>query len=237
MLLRSVFLIFFGFSILGPAASQQVLMSEDLRGDTITPDAGMNRKHFHHAFIGSNMFLGAAAGPLGEIKTLSSAGIEYGYRYKRKISHHYSGGYELAFRRLNYFPKDWQMASLNGDEPLRRERMVLLQTGLGLYQRINWQKRRGDFIGRFFDLGVYANWTFASRHVYTFKQPAGEQVKVKKSRLDYVQPFDYGVLGRIGFGNFVLKTTYRFSNHFKEDSGLEEFPRLTLGFELGLHPY
>jgi len=237
MPIRIVFLILLGLFICLPASGQEIFLREDLRGDTITPDTGMNRKHYRHAFIGSNMFLGGPDGPGGAINSFKSWGYEYGLRYKRKFSHYYSVGYDINLRRLRYTPSEWQMASLNGELPLKREKVVLVQTGLALYQRINWQKRRGDFIGRFVDLGVYGHWNFASRYVYAFDLPTGERVKVKKSKLDYVQPFDYGVLGRIGFGNFVLKSTYRFSDHFKESYGLDEFPRFTLGFELGLHPF
>lgn len=220
-----------------PAKAQEVLVYEDLQGDTIKSEYGMNRKHYRHPFIGMGFFAGGAGGPTGKIKTADSWAFEYGVRYKRKFTHYLSAGADWSFSRLQYSPSAWEVASLMGDASLKSEKLVLVQTGLGLYQRFNWQKRRGDFIGRFLDVGVYGNWTFASRHVYSFEQATGERVKVKKSGLDYVSPFDYGLLARIGFGNFVLKSSYRFSDHFKSESGLEEFPRLYIGFEMGLHPF
>ncbi len=237
MLIRFFVLILMGVLAGLPAKAQEVLVYEDLKGDTLKSEYGMNRKHYRHPFIGFGFFAGDAGGPKGKIKSTNSWAFEYGYRYKRKFNHYLSAGAEWSFSRLQYSPSAWELASLMGDMPLNSEKLVMVQTGLGLYQRFNWQKRRGDFIGRFIDIGVYGNWTFASRYVYAFEQPTGEKVKVKKSGLDYVQPFDYGLLARIGFGNFVLKSSYRFSDHFKSESGLEEFPRFYFGFEMGLHPF
>lgn len=237
MPLRLLTLLFFCLLALQPALGQKVIVFEDLQTDTIAPERGMNRKHYSHAFVGVHMFLGGTEDPTAKISTASSWMFEYGHRYKRKFTHYLSGGAEWNFRRLKYAPDAWEVASLMSDYEVSNEKLVLVQTGIGVYQRINWQTRRGNFIGRFVDLGVYGNWNFASRHVYGFKQSTGERVKVKKSGLDYVQPFDYGALARIGFDNFVLKSSYRFSDHFKEESGLYEFPRFTFGFELGLHPY
>jgi len=237
MQIRIFVVLFFCLLAVIPASGQKVLVYEDLQGDTITPDTGMNRKHYRHPFIGFAMFLGGADGPTGAIKSTNSWVFDYGVRYKRKFTHFLSGGAEWNYRRLTYTPAGWEIPGLAGESELTSEKLMLVQTGLGLYQRINWQKRRGNFIGRFIDIGVYGNWNLASRHVYSFKQTTGERVKVKESGLNYVRPFDYGVLARIGFGNFVLKSTYRFSDHFSESSGLAEFPRFTLGFELGMHPF
>lgn len=237
MQIRFLVLVLFCALAAFPAKAQEVLVYEDLQGDSLIPEYGMNRKHYRHPFTGFGFFAGGAGDPSGNIKSAKSWSFEYGVRYKRKFNHHLSAGVDWSFSRLQYSPAAWELPSLVGDMPLNSEKLVLVQTGLGLYQRFNWQKRRGDFIGRFIDVGVYGNWTFASRHAYSFEMSTGEKVKVKKSGLNYVNPFDYGLLARIGFGNFVLKSSYRFSDHFKSASGLEEFPRLYIGFEMGLHPF
>ena len=226
----------FGLMAFSPLSAQEIMIHEDLRGDTLVPEFGMNRKHFRHAYVGSQIFLGEAEGPSGEIRTGLSWATEYGMRYKRRFSNVFSGGIEWSIRRLEYIPKNWGMVYMHEWGDLKNERLLLMQTGLGLYQRINFQKRRGDYIGRFLDLGLYGNWNFFSRHIYIFKNTKDERVKVKTTHLSYIEPFDYGVLARLGFGNFVIKGTYRFADHFKESSGLEEFPRFGFGLELGLHP-
>lgn len=236
MQLKFCLLIVIGLLVLSPLTAQEVVIHEDLQGDTLVPEHGMNRKHYRHAFIGSHFFLGEAEGPSGRIKYGASWAMEYGFRYKRRFSNVFSAGAEWSVRRLAYAPSDWGMAVIAGADEIKRERLMLMLTGLGLYQRINYQKRRGDFIGRFIDIGVYANWNFYSRHAYSFINAQDEKVKVKVSRLSYVEPFEYGALARLGFNNLVFKGTYRFSDHFIESSGLNEFPRFTLGVEVGLHP-
>lgn len=236
MRLRFFFLLIIGLLLTAPLDAQEVVIHEDLKGDTLKPTFGMNRKHYRHSFLGSHFFLGNSEGPSGKLRTGLSWAMEYGIRYKRRFNNVFSGGIEWSVKRLAYIPSDWGMAVLPYEEEIRKERLVLIQTGPGIYQRINFQKRRGDFIGRFLDLGVYGYWNFSSRHVYSYDNARDERVKVKTSRLSYIQPFDYGVLARLGFNNFVIRGSYRFSDHFKENSGMEEFPRFSLGLELGLHP-
>lgn len=233
---RFFVILFLGLLAFSSLTAQEIVIHEDVQGDTLVPEFGMNRKHYQHSFVGGHFFLGEPGGPSGKIKTGLSWALEYGIRYKRRFSNFFSGGMEWSVRRLEYFPQAWDMAEFPVAEELNNERLRLMQTGLGLYQRINFQKRRGDFIGRFLDLGVYGNWNFSSRHIYSFTNEKEERVKVKTSRLSYVQPFDFGALVRLGFNNFVIRGSYRISDHFKDDSGMEEFPRFSLGLEVGFHP-
>ena len=113
-------------------------------------------------------------------------------------------------------------------------KLIFVQTGLGLYQRFNYSKRRGNYVGNYIDIGVYSDWNLSTRQVYQFRNDADEKVLIRKSNLNYITPFEYGILTRFGFNRFAAKATYRLSGHFKETPDLGEMPRFTFGVEFGM---
>ena len=57
-------------------------------------------------------------------------------------------------------------------------------------------------------------------------------VRVVNRRLNYFNELNYGVRGRIGFSYWSIVGQYRLSNLLKENRGLGELPRLTIGIEV-----
>jgi hypothetical protein len=213
---------------------QQIVVSENLKGDTAIPAFGANRKHFGHIFLGLHHSAGAPELNTDKLKGLRSWGFEFGYRYKRRFSQTLSAGVELGIKKMSYSIMQWEMLHTPEATEIDKHKLIFLQTGLGLYQRFNYNKRRGNYIGNYIDVGVYGDWNFNARQVYQFRNDANEKVVVKKSKLNYISPFEYGILARFGFNRFAAKATYRLSDHFKENAALGEMPRFTFGLEFGI---
>ena len=227
--LLGVLLICTGLGVNG----QRVVISEDLRSRDEVPEFGMNRKHYLHFYTGFHFPAGKPGHPGAQILHRRSLAFDYGLRYKRRFNNTFSAGYDLALKRSSFFIRQ-QDGKLVPDPAIHeKEKLVFLTGELGLYHRINYG-RRGDHIGRFIDLGAYGAWHFNVRHV-SFDEFDNERVRVRRSGMDYPEPLGYGLLLRIGFNNVVAKGTYRMSDLFRPDAGLPEFPRFTIGLELGLH--
>lgn len=215
--------------------AQIVVIAEDVNSNDEKTEFGMNRKHYTHSFIGLQFMAGPPEMAGAEIVYGRSRILEYGYRYKRKLSETFSFGSEIIARRHGYHVKQ-TAEKLVPDNIIRdREKLVFLNAGLGAYKRINIGQR-GNYIGRFFDVGGWASWNFHSRHVY-FYEEEGVSVRVRKSGIGYPSPFDYGVMVRAGLNNIVIKGTYRMSDLFKETANMPEFTRYGIGLEIGLHPF
>ncbi len=215
--------------------AQSVVIAEDLAEQQEDSDFGMNRKHFTHSYIGLNFAAGAAELPGADIRYGRSRTIEYGYRYKRRLSNTLSFGGEIIARRYAFHVSQTEDKTVPDDVTRDREKLVFLDAGLGVYKRINFGQR-GNYIGRFADAGVYAAFIYHSRHVY-FYQEDGMDVRVRKQGLKYPEILNYGLVARFGFNNIVLKTTYRVSDLFKKSADFPEFPRYSIGLEIGLHPF
>ncbi len=217
------------------SGAQTVIIAEDVNNTDEKSDFGMNRKHYSHSFLGLQFVVATPEMAGADIVYGRSRSLEYGYRYKRKLSETFSFGSEIMARRHGYHIKQTK-EKLVPDNIIRdREKLVFLDAGIGVYKRINFGQR-GNYIGRFVDAGGWASWNFHSRHVY-FYQEEGVSVRVRKSGIKYPAPFNYGVLVRIGFNNIVVKGTYRMSDLFKESANMPELPRYGFGLEVGLHPY
>ncbi|MBE0664107.1 MAG: outer membrane beta-barrel protein [Bacteroidales bacterium] len=217
-----------------PLKGQQLVISENLKADTIIPAFGANRKHFGHIFFGLHHIAGEPELNTDNLSDWSSWAFEFGYRYKRRFSQTLSAGAELSVKRMSHSIKHWAMLNTPEATEIEKHKFIFTQTGLGLYQRFNYNKRRGNFIGNYIDVGVYGDWNINARQIYKFRNTADEKVVYKKSNLDYINPFEYGILTRLGFNKFAAKASYRLSDHFDETSALGEFPRLTFGVEFGM---
>jgi hypothetical protein len=215
---------------------QRVVISENVSSDTDVPVFGANRKHFGHIFSGFHHIAGAPESNTDKLKACSWV-FELGYRYKRRFSQTLSAGAELGIKRMSYSIKHWEMLHTPEASETDKHKLVFIQTGLGLYQRFNYNKRRGNYVGNYIDVGVYGDWNFNTRQVYQFRNEADEKVLTRKSNLNYISPFEYGVLMRLGFNRIAAKATYRLSGHFKETSAPAEMPRLTFGVEFGMISY
>lgn len=196
---------------------------------------GMNRKHFSHGFLGVHFIIGPPENSGADIHYGRSRSIEYGYRYKRRFNDTFSIGSEIIARRHAFHIRQTD-DKLVPDQILKdREKLVFLDAGLGLYKRVNFGQR-GNYIGRFLDVGANASWVFHVRHVY-FLEEGGLNTRVRVSGMNYPFWFAYGLNVRLGFNNLVIKGSYQLSDHFKDASDLPELPKYSIGLEFGLHPF
>jgi len=233
--MKGYLLLFACLLVSGSAPGQRVIIAEDLRGDDEPRVYGMNRTHYSHSYLGVSFLAGPPEDRGAEIHYRRSWSLQYGYRYKLRISNVFSVGTELSLHRTSYRPRQTEYKQVPGPAMHDTEKLVFVQPGLSYYKRINFGQR-GDYIGRFFDAGAYGAWNVHVRHI-SFDEIEGERVKVRRTGMDYPAAFEYGVLARVGFSNFVIRGSYRFSELFRSSADLPEFPRLMIGFEMGTHPF
>lgn len=213
--------------------SQTVIISEDVTDRGQVPEFGVNRRHYRHFFVGMQFMAGSAENKGANIVPGRSARTEMGIRYIRRFSQTFASGIEWTIKRDAFWPEKSAGKMVPDAVAHDREKLVFMGVGLVVYQRTNFGKR-GNHMGRFLDLGAYGDWLFHVRHVTSDKEEK-ERVRVRRTGLDYPVPFSYGVLARVGSGRLAIKATYRMSDLFKESVNLPEFPRFTVGVEVGVH--
>ena len=233
-MLKLIFtLLSLGFLTVG--YGQTVVIAEDVDQQEETPEFGMNRKHYTHTFLSVLFVAGPPEHPGADVIYGRSRTLEFGYRYKRRLSETFSFGSEITGRRNAFHLKQSETKSVPDTIIRDSEKLVFLEAGIGAFTRINFGQR-GNYIGRFLDAGIYASWIFHTRHVL-FYEEENVHYRVRKTGMKYPANLDYGLMARIGFNNLVFKGTYRMSGLFKESAGLPELPRYAVGVEFGLHPF
>ena len=228
------------------AFGQDVLLEQDVNKDTIPQTHGPNLKHYSQFYIGYGFIAGETGGPGADIKYGASDQGMFGYRYKRRISNFYAIGYELNYNVLSFHLDDAKGKVFPTPTVYDKEKLVLHNLGLGLYNRFNFG-RRGNHLGKYLDLGVYGDWSFDSKYIAKYEQDSvnalgGKQVKMVVKDLDYLNKIHYGVTARFGINRFMLFGSYRLSDIFKEDyqqtvtklDGYAELPRMVFGLQIGL---
>lgn len=213
---------------------QNVLLEEIVPEHVGRPNYGANRKHFRHVLMG--LSFPAETNPSKEVrfKTDESWDLYYGIRYKRKFSAIYAVGVDATLSRSAVVMS--QDAGKNVPDTLlhKREKFVLLYPSVGVYQRINFDPGRGNYMGRFWDLGIYGSWHANIRHV-TRDKIQGENIRMSRSAPAYFEPFSWGLQTRFGFNNLIIRANYRVSDIFKAEYGFMELPRFSVGIEFGGH--
>ncbi len=194
---------------------------------------GANLRHYGHFFIGIGVlpeFDGSKV-----YNNFVSSNMKFGYRYKFKVCNFYALGAEANVGRLSYRLKEEQYTYKWSDALLIEEwdsQVIRFMTvGGSVYQRINFD-RRGNFLGKYLDLGVSANYIYSTRNIYTYTPGDGSasKVKVKEKGIASVQNDYWGVFARIGSNKLALTFDYRMSEIMKYTPVFEPYQ---IGIEIG----
>lgn len=214
------------------AFSQDILLQQDVKKDSLRPVYGPNLKNFFHGYVGLGfpIFTNEAA---NFTKPMASTSFDFGLRYKRKITPHLATGFDLGITSTAYRIKQNDSKTVPDNVINDKEKIQISTLESSLWLRIN-VGRRGNFIGNYLDLGGYGGWNFQKKHKTTNTNADDEKVKITTSKLKYVDNFSGGLLARLGVGRYALTARYRFTDLFKTAYNMPELPRLIVGVEVGL---
>lgn len=217
--------------------AQTVVVSRDVDTTGKISNFGPNRL-FYFSTLGQ---LGAKPGPqvYGAQTNWWSSSIAYGVRGKLKLCYWNSLVMDVDYRydRFSMRQKTPKLPPLISTVH-QRERISLHNISFAFCDRINF-KRRGNVLGNWLDLGVYADQVFRSANVFLDQHfdsnsPNGYRFKSKTTitRLPYIEKFNYGVTVRLGFGEAGFFAQWRINSLFKYDSeNNRDLPKLTVGVE------
>ena len=235
------------FVFLPAAFSQNVVLEQDVNKDTVQQTNGPNLKHFSQFYVGYGLVAGETDGSGADIKYGASDQWMVGYRYKRKISNFYALGYELNYNAYTFVLDDSKDKLFPTSVSYDKEKLVLHNLGLVLYNRFNFG-RRGNHLGKYLDLGAYGDWSFDSKYIAKYELDSANAFGAKKIKmiskdLQYLNKIHYGVLARFGINRFMVFGSYRLSDIFKDEYqqsnenilGYPELPRMVFGLQIGIN--
>jgi hypothetical protein len=218
--------------------TQKVLFEKNVKDNAYSKKKGPNTKYFSHLLIGYELFASPPDNKGAEIVYGSSATIDIGYRHKFKILEFYSMGFSTEYSFAKYIIRQTDNKILPNALQHDKEKLRFNNARLEFYNRFNFDKR-GNTLGKYLDIGLYGDWTFATNHYTKDKahdEPnMSEMTVVKYTRLQYTRNYNYGLTVRFGINKISLSANYRLSDLFKEEYQLPELPAFSLGLELALY--
>jgi len=215
--------------------AQEVLLHEEVTADTVTPTFGPNYRNFLHSFMAYGAVFGGTEGGGTAIRYGNSGDFLFGVRYKYRVSNFFSWGAEAYYRALFYSIKQDSTKTFPDTLINDKERLTFHNLSAGLYLRFNFERKRGNRVGNFLDLGGYGEWTFRLTQFTRNKLPDGKVVRTHITGLNYYNAFNYGAMARLGFNRLIFFASWRFSDLFKSSKNLPELPRLTVGVQVGFY--
>jgi len=229
--MKKIFTIIF-LSISLVAFSQDILLQQNVKADTIRPTRGPNLKNFTQSYVGLGFPLYTSEA-INYTRPGASSDFDLGLRYKRRITNFLAFGIDLGINATSYKLKQEEPKTVPDTVLNDKEKFQITTLASSVFVRIN-VGRRGNYIGNYLDLGAYGGWNFQKKHKTTNGNEAGEKVRESTTQLKYVENFSYGLSGRIGTSRYAVTARYRLSDIFKSSYGIPELPRLIVGVEVGL---
>ena len=230
-----VLIIILGISSVVNCVAQKKVFEKSVNDEVFTTDEGPNKKTFKHLYIQYAMFPADYQG--AEIKILKSNSYGVGYRYKYKLASYYSLGFDVSCLIYNFNLKQNSSKLLPNSVLHKNELLRTNNLSLELYQRLNIG-RAGNMLGLYFDVGGYAGYVFAPKHIYKDKITDNEYHSgisiTKHKNLKYFEPFTYGIRTRLGYNKLGIVAEYRLSDLLKKRFGYPKLPDWSVGIQLSV---
>ncbi len=223
-----------------PFRNPNVNIHVDVDTTRTIPTYGENRRWFINQTYGLYTRFGpneTGAKTLGR-----SIMFDYGINTKLKL-----WSWDALCLNVNVGQERWAMAQdsqkIVPDTLLHKtERFQFNRLQGEFYNRINLDRHRGNIIGTYLEFGVYGNWMYHNLHITRDSSDATtttgpKLLKVRETKLPYINPLQYGFVARFGSEYFALSATWRVSDYFKsnETFAYPELPRLWFGFVLSAY--
>ncbi len=225
--------IFFIILSLGLFA-QDTLMFQETEGLYSKAKFGANRKHFVHFYSGIGFFLPGS--DQEKIKYWNSHSLILGLRYKYKLTGTFATGFDIYYKKDNF--RFTQTNDILPEENFfDKERFIVHGMGPEYYFRINFDNNRGDYVGNFIDIGLYANWLFHDTYKVYDNSDSQLFSKCKKTYKNHshLNKFNYGLTLRMAKNAYVLFVHHRLSDYFDDHYGYIDLPATTVGVIIGFH--
>jgi len=215
--------------------AQTLLLERDLSESVYVKKKGPNKDHFLHIYSDLSGYI-----PLnGDRVYEPGRSFRYytGLRNYYRLAGNYIMGFNLEFGWENFRIDQSNAKIFPAPGTHKKETLVTSNLGLEYFNRILITQKETS-LGIWIDAGAYGNLTLGSRHVAKDKAAATDQIRYSKTvekGLKYLNPWEFGVKGRIGYKRYAITGTYRLTDWVKGVSSNYEPSKFSIGVELGLY--
>jgi len=226
-----------------PALKAQEVVLEQKPDQLAHTGFGPNKAWFAQLSIGYGTLIGDGANANGlSINNWRSNDLDISIKMKRKINGLLSvwlePGYHYAAYNINQTePKLTDSLFWPGNGPLKhvKERFATEGLLLNAFLRLNFDPKRGNYLGDYLDLGAGGDINIDQEYLAIDKNSDGSVKRTSFSNIPYMNGFGYHVFARIGLNWLAITFNYRLSGVFKNQYNIPEPSVFTAGIEI--NPY
>ncbi len=197
------------------AFGQAVLLEEKPETNMEKKNWGPNRNNYIQFIIYRGQYL-PIGGVMLNTNTIQNQSSGVLLQYKRKLNNVFSGIAEAVFNTDQFGLSCDEPSQINGASNYYKEFLTMNSAGINGLVRINFDKRRGNHLGKFIEFGLFADYLIKSTHKGYYKGKTGvskyKKVTVTESGLEYIVPFHYGFLIRLGVDKYGFYYRNRYTN-------------------------
>lgn len=216
-------------------AAQQVIFSQkEVDKMYEIPAFGVNRSQFVWLKLdpfGMNLTDGS-----GDAKVHFSDYFGLTVKYKLKLSQIVSYGFGLGYNHQTYMLTSDGIHKIDPDEMnYDKGKMMLNSFDMSTYIRFNLDRRRGNIMGWYADLGIFGQWDFDRKMKY--KNQHGNDKVSLTTHPQQLENFAAGASLHVGHNWLGLFLKYKMFSFATYPEGAPELmlPKFTLGLELNIY--
>ncbi len=216
------------------AYSQQYILHEYVNIPTKELNNCPNCRKFSH-FYGSYGMNSSLYSDEANLHLLSSYRYTFGYRIIIKLNKYFSTGFIFENNINRYRIKQEKNKNVHDSILHIKEIFLLNDINAGWYYRINFDKRRGMYIGHFVDIGAYAGFNYKRQRFTKNKIQNDITAKTWYKKIEYINKMQHGLFIRVGLNRYVFCLQYRISDIFQPVYEFAQLPAYSFGLEIGFH--
>ncbi|NJO69783.1 MAG: hypothetical protein HC830_11320 [Bacteroidetes bacterium] len=216
--------------------AQEILLEKDLNESVYMKKKGPNKQRFTHLYFDFGPYFLQEQDP-GLYEDGKSMRTFIGLRNYYRIANPYIMGVELEFGWEEFYVKQTNQKTFPSAGMHKTEKLTTSNIGLTYFNRFLFTQRE-HALGVWLDAGIYGNLSLSSRHVIKDKTSSTSDARIHKEinkGLKYLNPWEYGLKGRLGFKRYAAVFTYRLSDWVSGTTNEYEPPRVSVGLEFGFY--
>ena len=223
-----------GLLISNCVSAQEVLIFQNVQKDTSDLTYGPNQKYYTSSYLAFGFIFGTTDSSGSDLRWNRSIELESGARFKQQFGPLYALGYDFGINIKNYNIKQHPDKVFGGQITHKNEHLFTLNLRFLLFNRFNFAVQRGNHLGKYIDLGAYAEYMPWGRHIFKDTLDGGYGFRVQRTsfgKLEYVNRLNYGLSARAGVSILSFFFNYRLSDMLrkKDKFPYPELPRFSAG--------
>jgi len=198
------------------------------------PKFGINHAYFNHFYLGLH-FNTNLNNNNAENYSLRSPKFYLGWKNIVKINNFLAINADIEIANNRLCVKQDNNKTIPDTLIWDKQRLIQQQLSSSFHFRINFNKRRGSYMGHYIDLGFRGTWNFTNSHFTKSKYNDDTIAKLWRRNPAFFETFNYGPSIKLGIKRYVFSAHYNLLGTIDNNYFTNDFTTLSLGIEIGLH--